>query len=412
MNAAKKASPAATVAALGKWSTLLLDYLPSSKEGVFASISTSVEILIGSSLTEEVKREALSNMEGDCARALMAFIARLTKSLGYQYQEAWGFVLVLHSCLYRALGPGFGQWIAGALHTVSELAQDTESPHNSAAELALAAAINGLGVEEFLTVLPLNFGLAVDDENRREWLLPVLKAHVCRSKLSTFGQHLLPLANQIKEQGLAAKKEGRPVQAKHCSVLYHQIWSLLPSFCDLPTDTAENFRHLAKTVGSLLASDQGLQIIICNALQMLIQNFQKVVTKSRGDDAEEGEGYRRKKASFKDIVSEVQGDRSVPVEEAYASLKAISGFSKNFLPILFNIFNTQCHSNPHKNTVRNKAVLLNTIEAFVLISSPDVRCSFLIPSHRCSGSMEAFLAGKDRLGSGACESVWCACACE
>mmetsp|Transcript_17936 Transcript_17936/g.69484 ORF Transcript_17936/g.69484 Transcript_17936/m.69484 type:complete len:1045 (-) Transcript_17936:34-3168(-) len=376
VEAAHKGSPTAAMALLAKWSGLLLDYLPASKDAVFSSVSSAVERMIEATIDEGVLREASANKEGDCARVLLAFISRLTKALGYQYQEAWGFVLVLHSCLYRALGPGFGEWLAGALHVVCELAQDRESPHNSAAELALAAAINGLGVDEFLSVLPLNFGLAVEDENRREWLLPVLRAHVCRARLATFGQTLLPLANQIKEQGLAARREDRPVQAKHCAVLYHQIWSLLPAFCNLPTDTVENFRHLAKVIGGLLASDQSLQIIICNALQALIQNFQKVIDSQAVGDDDEEEGGRRQKGSFKDIVAEVQGDRSVPVQEAYASLKAVAAFSKNFLPILFNIFKTQCHSNPNKNTVRNKAVLLNTIEAFVLISPPDISNTF------------------------------------
>lgn len=75
--------------------------------------------------------------------------------------------------------------------------------------------------------------------------------------------------------------EGRVVSARNADALVYSLWSLLPSFCNYPLDTAESFKDLEKALCSALREECDVRGIVCTALQNFVQQNKRIV---EGDD--------------------------------------------------------------------------------------------------------------------------------
>jgi ribosomal RNA-processing protein 12 len=76
----------------------------------------------------------------------------------------------------------------------------------------------------------------------RAWLLPILKTHVKNTELGHFSGYFVPLSERLYQKVI----EGETVKAKTMEVkiletVVEQIWALLPSYCEFPTDLAKVF---------------------------------------------------------------------------------------------------------------------------------------------------------------------------
>jgi ribosomal RNA-processing protein 12 len=80
------------------------------------------------------------------------------------------------------------------------------------------------------------------------------------------------------------------VEAKTLHNLDHQIWSLFPSFCILPTDLAKVFGKLAQTLCMSIVQVPKLRPFICSGLISLMNK-----NKVGGRKEEEGGGGRRER---------------------------------------------------------------------------------------------------------------------
>lgn len=70
-------------------------------------------------------------------------------------------------------------------------------------------------------------------------------------------------------------KENRGVESKTYDVLQHQIWSLLPGFCNETTDVVQAFPGIAKILGSALTERPDLRHDVMTSLRKLInQNLE------------------------------------------------------------------------------------------------------------------------------------------
>lgn len=84
----------------------------------------------------------------------------------------------------------------------------------------------------------------------------------------------------------------------------YSLWSLLPSFCNYPVDTAESFKGLEKALRSALQEELEVRGIICSSLQILIQQNKKVL-EGKGNilDGEVGVAEQRAAALYTEDVS-------------------------------------------------------------------------------------------------------------
>lgn len=67
-----------------------------------------------------------------------------------------------------------------------------------------------------------------------------------------------------------AKAEGRPVEAKTLSNLDHQIWSLFPRFCILPSDLATVFNKMAQPLCMSIVQNPKLRPFVSIGIVSLI----------------------------------------------------------------------------------------------------------------------------------------------
>ncbi|BFI25857.1 ribosomal RNA-processing protein 12 [Marchantia polymorpha subsp. ruderalis] len=263
--------------------------------------------------------------------------------LGYQYSTAWDMALPVVSALFDVLGPASYLLMPGTVKTLGDLQRlpDEDMTCRKQLHKALGAALAAMGPEQFLTLLPLDMDNA-DLATSRIWLLPILKQYTVGARLGFFADNLLPLASRlrVREQKLIA--DGKPVAAKNCEACVESIWALLPSVCNYPVDTATDFGRIAKTLGDALNKEAGLRGLICSALQTLILQNRM----ARGDQLE-GKKELKAMEEFNSSESTSVSNARARVADCYtpdaasASLATIAGYSRNFLPLLFNQFLAQ-----------------------------------------------------------------------
>ena len=124
-----------------------------------------------------------------------------------------------------------------------------------------------------------------------------------------------------------------------------QIWSLLPRFCLDPTDLKSSFPMIARILGSALNERVELRPIVCHTLTLLIER-----------STNKGKQYC---STCTCNLSPFLTLCTLTSEESSAVL---SRFSKNYLPILFNLY-TDPEGKPD-----HKSPLMECIKAYVSIS--------------------------------------------
>lgn len=104
------------------------------------------------------------------------------------------------------------------------------------------------------------------------------------------------------------------------------MWSLLPSFCNYPLDTAESFKDLEKALCSSLRDEPDVRGIICSSLHILIQQNKKI---PEGNDNIFGtESSNRRERALAHYTLEV----------AAKNLNALRSSAREILPVLSGIF--------------------------------------------------------------------------
>ncbi|KAF7995254.1 hypothetical protein HCN44_004726 [Aphidius gifuensis] len=230
---------------------------------------------------------------------LNKIIRKIREGLKYQYSPAWYYVILIIQELYLVTKDTCVNEMSQILIELADLRDTHKFTYNAAVENAVGAAVRSLGPSIVLTQIPLQ-----KSENefdlRRSWLLPVLKQNIRESTLDYFKNTMLPLAimcqNVSKE--LLAKQDG--IGSHSYGLLYYQIWSLLPSFCNDPTDIKINFKSIAQRLGKALENETELRMSI-------MASIRKLIIKSTENNATD-------------------------------DINELSRFAKNFLPLLFNIY--------------------------------------------------------------------------
>jgi ribosomal RNA-processing protein 12 len=252
----------------------------------------------------------------------------VVRGLDFKYQSSWGHVLQTLTIFHRVAGENCHSVMAELLPSLCSLHSLPDFKLSAELGEAVGAAIATMGPQTVLDHVPLD----LDSEESyppslpRSWLLPVLRDHVRRACLAYFRDHLLPLAGRMRARAESYQEAGKRLAAKLYSTLYHQVWSLLPGFCREPRDVQASFPGLARILGTALATWPELRPTIAASLHQLVESSR-----------------------------EKEGDRAV-----------ISHFSKNYLPILFNLYTSE--------EGEGQAVL-RCVEAYVSISPPALTSS-------------------------------------
>ncbi|KAL2533290.1 ARM repeat superfamily protein [Abeliophyllum distichum] len=281
--------------------------------------------------------------------------------LDYHYTSVWDMSFKIVSSMFEKLGKYSSYFSRGTLKSLADMQKlpDEDFPFRKQLHECVGAALGAMGPETFLNILPLKLD-AQDLSEANLWLFPILKQYIVGANLSFFTKSILPMVGVVKQKSAILEQEGRIYSARTVDGLVYSLWSLLPSFCNYPVDTAESYKDLVIALCSALREEPDLCGIICSSLQILIQQNKKVL-----------EGN-------KDLSN---GEISIPEERAVAlytsqvadaNLRVLKSSSRELLSVLSGVF-----SRSSKDTV---GLLLNTIGELASISDRKVTSRFFSSS--------------------------------
>ncbi|KAM8858593.1 RRP12-like protein isoform 2-T2 [Spinachia spinachia] len=257
------------------------------------------------------------------------------EGLSYRFHASWPFVLQILGCFYRAAGKQAHPLMTKSLQSLADLRSTPHFPFSGELDLAVGGAVESMGPEVVLSAVPLNItGYEDDLEFPRSWLVPVIRDHVKNTHLGFFSSYFLPLASTLKQRAEELDQVGQKLEARVYKTLQMQIWTMLPGFCTCPVDLLASFKGIARTLGMVINERPDLRLTVCQALRT-------IVNKSASTEEEKVE---------------------------------VGRFSKNFLPILFNVYGQQPAAG-EAGTYR--MAVLDTIKVYLTVSDTQMICTFL-----------------------------------
>eukprot|EP00742_Colponemidia_sp_Colp-10_P007043 GILJ01007559.1.p1 GENE.GILJ01007559.1~~GILJ01007559.1.p1 ORF type:complete len:1269 (-),score=253.53 GILJ01007559.1:82-3888(-) len=323
----------------------MAEYLSSDQSATRKMTFEKLKSFLESGLRDELIQHALN--AHNMPTPLHSVIVTFESLLQYRYKGTWNHVFGLLALLFRRLGRASQSLLSNLLAAMGALHSTSEAHYKSLLEDAVGAAVTAMGPKRFLEILPLSLE-DVDSLNNwnytelsRSWLLPLFKSHIKNTELRCFGEYFLPLAARLNQLSTQASNQGSGAIGKKLRALVEQIWMLFPDFCVGATDIVASFKHLAKTLATVIEKDSDLRPFVCRGLwQLLDQNGRAL----REDIA----------AGFTE-------------QQAKANLAAIASFSQQFLQVLFTVFRDVSLSKPGTGEGQP---LLDVIQAFSTVASP------------------------------------------
>ncbi|KAI3363169.1 hypothetical protein L3Q82_011818 [Scortum barcoo] len=257
------------------------------------------------------------------------------EGLSYRFHASWPFVLQVLGCFYRVAGKQAHPIMTKSLQSLADLRTTPHFPFSGELDLAVGGAVESMGPEVVLGAVPLGVtGYEDDLEFPRSWLVPVIRDHVKNTHLAFFSSYFLPLASTLKKRADELEQAGQKLEAKVYETLQLQIWTMLPGFCMYPVDLLTSFKGIARVLGMAINERPDLRLTVCQALRTII-------TKSCSTEEEKAE---------------------------------VGRFSKNFLPIFFNVYSQQPAAG-ESSTYR--MAILDTVKVYLSVTETQMVCTFL-----------------------------------
>lgn len=133
---------------------------------------------------------------------------------------------------------------------------------------------------------------------------------------------------------------------------------MLPGFCTCPVDLLVSFKGIARTLGMAINECPDLRLTVCHALRTIIN---KSCTTGRNTCVHEGYTPLWIKSFQSCVVSAFMSS-----EEEKAEL---GRFSKNFLPIFFNVYSQQP---PAGESGTYRMAILDTVKVYLSVTQTEV----------------------------------------
>lgn len=336
-----------------KFIRICVQYLQNDSTFVHSNISYVIKSIVNS--IGENSKEVPDDL-------LKKLYTELEATLKYQYSHSWSNIIPMHTEIFAQnefLQSGYGLIIERMA-----IIHKSEDDISKLIKKFFIQIIKSRGPRFVLKYCPIDWKTFANSTNECDntndgmnnikmecnnleykgeftnaWLIPLLRVYINEhSELLLFVEHFLPIADNLKKKMLKAtnslsklkEKAANSMQVdnednqesdliefftimiKELKRVLHAIWSLLPSFCRCPNDVPQAFPKIAQRLGENLY-DKEFCVYSLSALRNLLKCDEDI----------------RKKVGL---------------------------FSKNYLPILFNIY---LNENVDKNFHFPILVLIN-----------------------------------------------------
>lgn len=331
---------------------LISEFIASEASDIYTSAAQSFIAI----LSEGIQDSLLHNQNAQISERVddaITFVAELIERelFSIKYQHSISVLLDIVTAAVTKFGSKANPDFLDILQVVGNWRTDEQYnfPHNKKAEELIASCIRYMGPEVVLSTLPLNLTETSKEKPGRAWLLPIVRDNVRVASLRFFQNEILPVASKF-EQLIKSSDDLESIQSKVFSTIIDQVWSLLPGFCDLPTDLLAAFSdEFATYLADILYKEVGLRSVICKALRTLVESNLSFCEGTYGEDA---------------FIADV-----VTAEIAKENVQYLASKSSNILSVLFNVFSS--------TMPESRGYILETIDTFLrIVPADDLEVSF------------------------------------
>ncbi|TKY54389.1 RRP12 protein [Spatholobus suberectus] len=269
----------------------LKDILASEHEEAIYAATDALKSMINSCIDESLIKQGVDqislseNKESrkSAPTIIEKICATIESLLDYHYAAVWDRVFQVVSAMFHKLGNYSPYFIRGILRNMGDVQKlpDEDFPFREQLHECFGSALVAMGPETLLSLIPLNLE-AEDLSDANVWLFPILKHYIVGAPLNYFTEDILTMIERVREKARKLGKQGLMVSSRNADALAYSLWSLLPSFCNYPSDTAKSFMALEKHLRSKLKEEPDIRGIICTSLQLLIQQNNIVDSNDKG----------------------------------------------------------------------------------------------------------------------------------
>jgi len=297
----------------------------------FTACFQSESIIVYNSASQSLKRIIediiADSLDDTPPEIMMNIIETFENCLSFKYQNARSSICSVISTIFQKIGAKKPHLVKNLIKLLANLREGYNSQFFVDIDQALASAVKFVGPQHIIEAIPLEINLVQNDFGF-SWLIPIFRANIAKTQLSFFVDYFIPLSDKVEKIIKELEEQDSQVEVKLYQVLNNQIWSLLPSFCNQPSDLTKAFTpEFAKILGAKIEHSEQIKIECLASLRALIK---KCV---------------------------------LPEEKA-----VLSRFAKNYLPILFNVYTNPKSS---ENTGKELAVF-ETIKVYLDITNDEL----------------------------------------
>ncbi|OJJ58895.1 hypothetical protein ASPSYDRAFT_132486 [Aspergillus sydowii CBS 593.65] len=248
-------------------------------------------------------------------------LAKSTKDLlSVKYQAAWMEVFNVCAAMFESFKWQSSPFLNDVVRTVGELRSNEAFQGKKQADNVLGAAVEAMGPEAVLQILPLNLIEQKPGQPGRVWFLPILRDSVTNTNLGHFRSEFVPLSETLYQRLMEYASAEKLTEVKIFETLVQQTWAILPGYCELPLDLTESFdQSFAELLSNILYKQTDLRVDICRALQNLVESNQTILSIENEED---------------DLILQ----RRITKDAAMKNIAHLAGFASNLLAVLFNVY--------------------------------------------------------------------------
>ncbi|CAN1232602.1 RRP12-like protein [Linum perenne] len=256
------------------------------EEAIFAA-TEAFRSLIQTCVDEDLIKQGVDQIRMNTQKFEPTIIAKLSaiieSLLTYQYGAVWDMVFQVVSAMFDKLGKYPSYFMNGTLKNLAEMQK-----------------------------------LSDDD-------FPYRKQYTVGAQLSFFRNTIFGTISMMRQRSFELEREGRIISARSVDALAYSLWSLLPSFCNYPSDTAESFKDMEEDLCTALREEHDVRGILCSALQILIHQNKNI--RDGKDDLSDADISIAKQIALAQYTCDV----------ANQNLSVLRSSSRKLLPVLSGI---------------------------------------------------------------------------
>ena len=267
--------------------------------------------------------------------------------LSVRYQAAWMEVFNVLSTMFETLRWRSNPLLNEAVKTVGELRGNDSFNGKKDADTVLGKAVEAMGPEAVLSVLPLNLLNPKAGQPGRAWLFPILRDTVINTSLAHFRSEFVPLSETMFQRVIDNGDSQKTIEIKIFETLVQQIWALLPGYCSFPLDLIASFdQSFAELIANIIYKQTEFRADICSALLRLVETNKEVLAVERPDE---------------DLILQ----KRITKTDAQRNIDHLAGFAGNLLAVLFNVYS--------QTLPQYRGHILQCINAYLSITPEKVR---------------------------------------